>query len=423
MATTMVIPGRTGGEVTFHFFSELFHRRIRTIHGDRVGRVDDLVFAMRDPYPEAIGIVVEHGIGQDSEFIPWSAVRSISDNAVEVEPATGGRFPPFVDQPGWVLIDKHLMGRTILDIDGRRIEAVNDVQLLESHGRMVIAHVDTSFNGFLRRWHLSGLHLLKERLISWKYVQPLNVEDAVATDAVSLSLTRDQLPELPPEDLADALEELSGEEQEALFSALDTETAAETLIEAEPRAQRQLIAALRKEEAGEILSELSVPQLAALFSVLPHDQTTDLLQTLPPDDAERVRGILGEREVTAGALVSSDYVAMPGATPVGEALGSLRTSGREPYEVSYIYVVNPKTGVVEGVVDLRELVLAPDPTPLAEIMAAPVVAVEDDDLRDDVHRLFAKYHFRMLPVVDRVDRLLGIIRYGDVMKGLEGRVR
>jgi magnesium transporter len=422
MATTMALPGRTG-EVTFHFFSELFHRRIRTTEGHKVGRVSDLVFVMREPYPEAIGILVEHGIGQESELIPWSAVRAIREHLVEVEPPQGGHFPLFVDEPGWVLIDKHLMGRTILDIDGRRIEAVNDVQLLESHGRMVIAHVDTSFNGFLRRWHLSGLHLLKERLISWKYVQPLNVEDAVATDAVSLSLTRDELPELPPEDLADALEELSGEEQEALFSALDAETAAETLIEAEPRAQRQLIAALRKEEAGEILSELSVPQLAALFSVLPHDQTVDLLQTLPPDEANRVRAILGEREVTAGALVSSDYVSMPGTTPVGEALGALRGSGREPHEVSYVYIVNQKTGVVEGVVDLRELVLAPDDVALEEIMAAPVVAVEDEDLRDDVHRLFAKYHFRMLPVVDRVDRMLGVIRYGDVMRGLEGRMR
>ncbi len=422
MATTFVVPGHTG-EVTFHFFSELFHRRIRTTEGHKVGRVSDLVFVLREPYPEGVGILVEHGIGQESELIPWTAVRSVGEHAIEVEPPAGGHFPEFVDQPGWVLIDKHLIGRTILDTDGRRIEAVNDVHLLESHGRMVIAHVDTSFNGFLRKWHLSGLHLVKERLISWKHVQPLNVEDAVATDAVSLSITREELPELPPEDLADALEELSGEEQEALFSALDTETAAETLIEAEPRAQRQLIAALRKEEAGEILSELSVPQLAALFSVLPHDQTLELLETLPGDDAERVRKILGEGEVTAGALVTSEYVSMPGSTPVGEALAALRTSAREPDEISYVYVVNAKTAVVEGVVDLRELVLSADDVPLSEVMAAPVVAVEDDDLRDDVHRLFAKYHFRMVPVVDRVDRMLGVIRYGDVMKGLEGRVR
>ena len=112
-----------------------------------------------------------------------------------------------------------------------------------------MVHVDISFNGFLRRWGLGWLHLVKDHFISWKYVQPLSLEDAVATDKVSLSITRRQIKELPSEDLADALEELSGEEQQALFSALDSEKAAETLIEAEPRAQRQIIANLRQERA------------------------------------------------------------------------------------------------------------------------------------------------------------------------------
>ncbi len=408
---------------TFHFFSELFHRRLRTTTGRKVGRIDDIVFAMREPYPEAIGIVVEHGIGEEAELIPWAHVRSIGPKVVEVAPPeSGDRFPPFVDQPGWVLIDKHLMGRTILDIEGRRIEAVNDVHLLESNGRMVIAHVDTSFNGFLRKWGLGGLHLLKDQLISWKYVQPLSVEDAVATDTVTLSLEREQLPELPAEDLADALEELSGEEQQALFSALEPDKAAETLVETEPRAQRQLIASLRREQAGAILTEMSVPQLAALFSVLPHDQTVELMKLLPPEDAERVEEILGEREVTAASLVSDEYVTMHRNRTVGDALAELRQSGREPEEISYIYIVSETGDVVIGVVDLRELILSRDEQTLEELMASPVVAVEEDDLRDDVARLFQKYQYRMVPVVDRSDRLLGVIKYEDVMKGLEGRV-
>lgn len=421
METAVINSGKSTGEFTFHYFSELFHRRLRTTAGRKIGRVDDIVFEMKQPYPVALGIVVEHGIGQDAELVPWSHVRTIGPKTVEVAPPeSGDRFPPFVDQPGWVLIDKHLMGRTVLDLDGRRIEAVNDVHLLESHGRMVLAHVDTSFNGFLRKWHIGG-GLLKERLISWKYVQPLSLEDAVATDSVSLSVEHEQLAELPAEDLADALEELSGDEQQALFSALDSEKAAETLIESEPRAQRQLIASLRKEEAGAILSELSVPQLAALFSVLPYDHRTELLQTLPPDEAARVEAILGEREVTAGALATSDFVRMGKDATVGEVLRELRASGRETHEISYIYIV--AGDVLLGVVDLRELVLAPDEAILDDIMTAPVVSVEQDDVRDDLHRLFAKYHFRMLPVVDASDRILGVIRYQDIMKGLEGRVR
>lgn len=74
-------------------------------------------------------------------------------------------------------------------------------------------------------------------------------------------------------------------------------------------------------------------------------------------------------------------------------------------------------------VDLRDLVLAKDDASLAEIMIAPAISVDDTDPRDDLHPLFAKYHFRMLPVVDVKDNLLGVIRYGDVMKNFPGRGR
>jgi len=315
------------------------------------------------------------------------------------------------------------MGRTILDIDGRRMEAVNDVQLLESNGRMVIIHVDTSLNGFLRRWGLGRLHVIKDRLISWKYVQPFNVEDAVATDRVSLSLKRDELAELHSEDLADALEELSGPEQQALFSALDDEKAAETLLDAEPRAQRQIIASIRKEKASSILSELSVPQLADLFSVLPQDRVTDLIAMLPGDHAERVRSILNEREVTAGALMSGDYVAIGKSETVGRVLAGLRSSGRERESISYVYAVEDGSTTLRGVVDLRDLVLAKDDATLEEIMVSPAISVDDTDPRDDLHPLFAKYHFRMLPVVDVKDNLLGVIHFEDVMKNYTVRGR
>ena len=149
---------------------------------------------------------------------------------------------------------------------------------------------------------------MKDVLISWKYVQPLSLEDVTATDRVSLSVTRSQIHELPSEDLADALEELSEEEQQAVFSVLDSEKAAETLMEAEPRAQRQIISNLRKERARTILGEMSVPQLADLFSVLPHDDKMQLLPLLPPDQAQRIEVILSQREVTAQALMSAHFV-------------------------------------------------------------------------------------------------------------------
>ncbi len=421
MTVTTPGPGKGAApEQSFRFlyFSELLKRpicagKIR----DRIGRLDDLVVSLSEHYPEAVGILIEHGWGKPTEMVPWKHVLRIDADAIFVKPAEGGGpFPPFVDQPGWMLVGRHLMGRTVLDTDGRRVEAVNDVHLVESGGRLAVVHVDTSFNGFLRRWGLGRFRLIKDSFISWKYVQPLSVEDAATTDKVSLSITRGQLRELPPEDLADALEELSGQEQIALFSALDSETAAETLSEAEPRAQRQLIAGMRKERATNVLSEMSVPQLADLFSVLPHDQQTALMGLIPAEEAARVRAILAEREATAGALMSADYVAVPRTARVGEVLAQLRRSGREPKSISYIYVEGPEH-VLLGVVDVRELVLAPDDAEMATIMTSPVASAEETLPRDELEELLAKYHFRMLPVVDAKDHLKGVVLFNELVKG------
>lgn len=413
------------GNFRFLYFSELLKRPVCAGKiQDRLGKLTDLVFALKEPYPAVVGIYLEHGWGKPTEFIPWDRVLRIEDDAIFVmAPPQGPQYPPFADQPGWIMLDNHLMGRTILDMDGRRTEVVNDIHLLEAKGHLLLIHVDASFNGFLRRWGLSRLRGVKEDLISWKYVQPLSVEDAVTTDKVSLSVTRRQLKELPSEDLADALEQLTGPQQQALFSALDSEKAADTLMEAEPRAQRQLIATLRKERARQIFTEMTIPQLANLFSVLPHDDTVELMALLPVESARRIQAILAEREARAGSLLSSEFLAFPKEARVGEVLTHIRRSGLEPHHISYIYVVAPEESLLHGVVDLRDLVLARDEATLGELMVAPVVSAEQEDTQEDLAQIFAKYHYRMIPVLDPHDRLLGVIRYKDIMKELVTRAQ
>jgi CBS domain-containing protein len=415
---------RAKGNFRFLYFSELLKRPICVGNiKNRIGKLTDLAFTLKEPYPEAVGIYVEHGWGKPTEFIPWENVVRIEEDALFVTPPPNDHYPPFVDQPGWILIDNHLMGRTILDIDGRRSEVVNDVHLLEARGRLLLVHVDISMSGFLRRLGLGQFRWIKDNLISWKYVQPLSVEDAVSTDKVTLSITRKQMLELPSEDLADVLEELPGEEQQALFSALDSEKAAETLVEAEPRAQRQIIANLREERARSIFSEMSIPQLANLFSVLPHDYVTELMDLLTREQADRVRDILSEREITAKDMMSSDYISVHKNEKAEQVLAKIRSSGKEPESISYIYVVNDDKRTLLGVVDLRELVLAADQMTMNEIMSSPPVTAEEDDVQEDLAQMFAKYHYRMMPVVDGHDRLLGVIFYNDIMKGIETRLK
>lgn len=411
-------PAHAGADYQLLFFSELLDRAVSVTRAElKIGKLTDLVFRLAEPFPEAMGIFIGHGWGTPSEFVPWERVVRVDAGAIIVLPPEGGdRYPPFVDQPGWILLNEHLMGRTILDMDGRRVEVVNDVHLLQSHGRLILAHVDVSFNGFLRKWGFGFLRLRPDRFISWKYVQPLSIEDVTSSNKVSLSLARAQMSELPSEDLADALEEVSGQEQEAIFSVLDAEKAAETLLEAEPRAQRQIVEDLPPDRARSILSEMTVAQIADLLSALPWDDRIDLLALLPTDQAERVRHLLGTSEASAGSLVSNNYVSMPKQTTAAEALARLRSLAPDHDAVTYIYVVTEPDAVLLGVVDLRELVLATETTTLEELMASPPVTADSELAKEDIVDLFAKYHYRLLPVVDAGDRLLGVVGYKDIMR-------
>ena len=413
---------QSGDSLRIFHFSELLQRPVcRGKVKDRIGKLSDLVFHTVEPHWHVIGIYIEHGWGKATEFVPWEKVVRIEDDAIFVQPAEGGFYPPFVDQPGWILIDEHLMGCTILDMDGRRCEVVNDVFLAEAKGQMVITDVDISFNGFLRRVGLGRLAWMKNRLIPARYVQPLSLEDTAGRDKVSLSITREQIMELPSEDLADVLEELQGEEQEALFGALDSEKAAETLAEAEPRAQRQLVEDLSQERAREIFSEMTVPQLADLFAVLPFDNVQKLLELLNAQVAEKVRMVLSDPEPEADDIMSQDYVVMPKEATVGNVLEGIRHLNQEPRSVSYVYVVNGDSKTLIGVVDLRNLVLADDATRLEDIMIFPVVTAEKNASREDLVEIFGRYRYRMIPIVNSDDHILGVIYYNEIMKGLVPR--
>jgi magnesium transporter len=123
-----------------------------------------------------------------------------------------------------------------------------------------------------------------------------------------------------------------------------------------------------------------------------------------------------------GALLTQTYVALAPEATVENALAVIRNNTFDATDISYLYTTG-KDNLLLGVVDLRELVLAAPLTILSELTASPVVSVMTTDQREDLTEIFAKYHFRMVPVVDESDHLLGVVHYNDVMKGLSVRPR
>jgi len=143
-----------------------------------------------------------------------------------------------------------------------------------------------------------------------------------------------------------------------VFSLLDSEKAAETLMEAS-RVPAADYPNLRQERARTFSTEMSTANWSICFSVLPHDDKMELIALLPKDQGKQIEGILSEREVTAQALMSAGCVTMPKETTVGAAMRQLRSSHFDHDMLTYIYITAEPDRMLLGVVDLRELVLAP----------------------------------------------------------------
>ncbi len=199
----------------FYYLSEVLKCPVSaTPDGKPLGHVKDLIVKIASPYPQVVGLLIDHGWGKPHEFLPWDRVVRVSPGIVLVAlQPDDPPFRPYEDQPGWLLLNEHLMGQTILDIDGRRTKEVNDLHLLESKGRMLLVHVDTSRKHPLAWLGFGRKGPTPDELISWRIFRPLSVEDS-STDTVMLSVTRKTTKFLPGDDLAAALEELKHQDQD-----------------------------------------------------------------------------------------------------------------------------------------------------------------------------------------------------------------
>jgi magnesium transporter len=126
-----------------------------------------------------------------------------------------------------------------------------------------------------------------------------------------------------------------------------------------------------------------------------------------------------DADVPAATLMSHKFLAFSKTTTVGEVLGRLRSVPHDRRDISYLYILADEPKTLLGLVDLRDLVTASTEAKLGDLMIAPVVTAEPGELREDLVKLFAKYQYRMLPVVDAHEHLLGVVRYKDLMKNVK----
>ena len=411
----------------FFFITELIHDKVLASRGDRreeLGTLSDLEIRLGGRYPEVVTLIVGRSFGRPPLEVPFKYVTSIDTKRTIVDVPAGVKLREFGGGSSRILVKDMVLDKKIIDTDEYEVEIVYDIHLLHAEGRMLVVHVDVTTAGMLRRLHLGWLaHLFWGRvkevdLLPWKYVQPLPSDIDRFHGNVKLTISREKISDIHPADLADILEELNGDERMAVFNTLDTETAADTLEEAEPRVQRDLVASLRRDRVAELLSTMSPAQIADLLEILPRIDAEALKRSLALDTRAKVNDLMNAHDVKLASIATDRFLALPETARIRNALARFRSRSRRFDVIMYVYVT-AKDATLKGVIDIRELIQNRSDETLGKIMTEQVVTLSPSDTLVDAASEFSKYGFRALPMVDDQRKLLGVVRYKDLLSVMQ----
>lgn len=229
---------------------------------------------------------------------------------------------------------------------------------------------------------------------------------------------RDILVELEPADIADLFDDLPEEMLPLLFRLLPKEPAAELFVELEPDVQEMLIRGFSNTELKEVLDELYLDDAVDIVEEMPAGVVKRILKHADPDTRKSINEILKYPEDTAGSLMTTEFVDLKRDMTVEDALKRIRRTGTDKETINVCYVVDPARKLL-GIASLRTILLSDEDDIIEDIMETHVISVGTLEDKEDVAQTFSKYDFIALPVVDKEDRLVGIITVDDAMDVME----
>jgi len=219
-----------------------------------------------------------------------------------------------------------------------------------------------------------------------------------------------------PADLATIFSELSDKEREAAFSLLAEQNgrlAMEAISELGSEVGTLLLSTRTAEEISRLAQEIPSDDAAALIDGLPEELSVAVLDLMRPKESGVVEHLLEYDDQTAGRIMNPNVFALSEDLTVGEAITALQ-GARDVEMVFYLYVVDDRRHLV-GVTSLRRLLLVSPETPLKRIMTTDVISAQVDTDQEEVAQEVASYNLLALPVVDKENKLVGVITVDDVI--------
>ena len=233
------------------------------------------------------------------------------------------------------------------------------------------------------------------------------------------SAIKDILVTMNPSDVAEILSEVDETQLPRLFRLLPKEEAAEAFVEMDSDLQELLINAFSAKELHEVINELYVDDAADLVDEMPANVVKRILAASDPQMRKEINEILKYPENSAGAVMTTEYIALRPGMTVREAIEKIKRVGVDSETIYTNYVTDYQKHLI-GFVSAKQLLLAKDDSETIEsLMQENVISVQTDTDQEDVAQMISKYNFLAIPVVDKENRMVGIVTYDDAMEIIE----
>ncbi len=395
------------------YLSQVLGRPIRDLEGESVATVKDVITRLgEDDHPQIIGIVARYR--RRDFFVSRWRITEISEAGVRLN-SDVLNLQPFERREGEVLLARNVLDKQLIDVDGKRVVRVNDVQLIEVAGAWRVTGADVSLQGLWRRLAPAGFMGTRKpvEVIDWSDVGYLATDEAT----VQLKSASGKLARLHPVEIARLAEALSYHHGSEVVGSLDDETAAETLEEMPAAQQARIIGDMDEERAADILEWMSPDEAADVLGDLPEEKAEELLGLMEGEEQADVAELLPYEDDTAGGLMTTEFVTLPRELTVSAAIARLREMAETPNMIYYLYVVEAEDSwQLIGVIALRSLILADQTAPLDAVMRTEFQSAHPGESAKEVAQRIAEYNLLALPVVDQTGDILGIITVDDAME-------
>lgn len=389
-----------------------------TLHGKKIGIVVDLIAKENGTLPYVTHIFIKRSFGDPALLIPWEFIRSVTLEEIVVSITDIKKYEN-IPVPEMIKLKDHILDKKVLDMEDREIEVVYDIKLIGVNGKLFVSDVEISAIALFRRVGLSWLvnylnsKSSKDKFISWKYIQSIAAPLGRFRGDLRLNILKEKLSDIHPVDLAGIFEELDNKQRISIFDELDSKHASVALEEASPKTQREIISSLKKEKLSQLLNHMTTGQIADLLSVLPFNDVRIILHLLDARNVRKVKAILDKQEEDIVNYSTTKYIKVASTDIVDEVRDNYKNLAKDKKIVMYLYVIDDKEKLL-GVIDIRELLEAREDKTMKDIATDEIIYLTSGSSLKTALNMFEKYDFRAMPIIDKGQKIIGVVSYRDI---------